>query len=157
MRRVLSAKIHREDGRVIMIDDSSQYYGNEPESTTSPWRWVAFAFILVTGLLAMYAAFYTSSADTILFNTIIIIPIFFFFIYAAYKWAKGEDIAPTDLDEDDRILASMQRHALTAVPVGGMDMYRCPDCQNSFELVNATPVGDKVVLCPFCDVRLYIE
>ena len=157
MRRVLSTKNHREDGRVIMIDDSSQYYGNEPESTKSPGRWVVFVLILIIGVVSILGVFYTSSDETILFNTFILIPIFFFFIYASYKWAKGEDISPTDVTEDDRILASMRRHALAAIPAGGLEMYRCPDCGLSFELVNATPVEDKVVLCPMCDVRLYIE
>ena len=92
-----------------------------------------------------------------LFNILILAPILVFFIYAAYKWAKGESIAPTDLTEDDRILASMRRHAQTAIPAEGLEMFRCPDCGNTFALVNATPVEDKVVLCPFCDVRLYIE
>ena len=141
----------------MMEDGPDRYYPPEQASEVSPLRWVVFLAIMLLGGIGVYGIIYYSPVDTMLFNTFIFLPMYVFFLYAAYKWAKGEDIAPTNIEEDDRILDSMKRHALTAERVGGLEMYRCPDCQNSFELVNATPVDSKVVLCPFCDTRLYIE
>ena len=141
----------------MMEDGPDRYYPPEKTSEISPMRWVVFVVIMILGAVGVYGIVAYSTTDTVLFNTFIYLPMYVFFLYAAYKWAKGESIAPTNIQQDDKILDTMKHHALTAERVGGLEMYRCPDCQNSFELVNATPVDNKVVLCPFCNTRLFIE
>ena len=141
----------------MMEDGPDRYYPPEQPSEVSPMRWVAFVVIMILGAVGVYGIVTISTTDTVLFNTFIFLPMYVFLIYATYKWAKGESIAPTNIQQDDKILDTMKHHALTAERVGGLEMYRCPDCQNSFELVNATPVDNKVVLCPFCNTRLFIE
>ncbi len=139
-----------------MEDGPDRYYPEEQTSEVNPLRWVMFFVIMILGAIGVFGIIAFSPTDTVLFNTFIYLPMYAFFLYATYKWAKGESIAPTNLQEDDRILDTMKHHALTAERVGGLEMYRCPDCQNSFELVNATPLNDNVVLCPFCNTRLFI-
>jgi uncharacterized protein YbaR (Trm112 family) len=79
-----------------------------------------------------------------------------FFLYYTFRWAQGREIAPTDLNEDDRILESMRKHALPVEKADLSDTMRCPNCGMMFELVNAIPVETDVFLCPFCDSRLHI-
>jgi hypothetical protein len=142
---------------IMMEDGPDRYYPPEQPSEVSPMRWVMFVIIMILGAVGVYGIIAYSDTDSMLFSIFIFLPMYVFFLYATYKWAKGESIAPTNIQQDDKILDTMRRHALVAERVGGLEMYRCPDCQNSFELVNARPVDDKVVLCPFCDTRLYIE
>ena len=140
-----------------MEDGPDRYYPPEKPYEISPKRWAVLIVITILGAVGVYGIIAYSTTDTMLFNTFIFLPMYVFLIYATYKWAKGESIAPTNIQQDDKILDTMKHHALTAERVGGLEMYRCPDCQNSFELVNATPVDNKVVLCPFCNTRLFIE
>ena len=140
-----------------MEDGPDRYYPPEKPSEISPKRWAVLIVITILGAVGVYGIIAYSTTDTMLFNIFIFLPMYVFLIYATYKWAKGESIAPTNIQQDDKILDTMKHHALTAERVGGLEMYRCPDCQNSFELVNATPVDNKVVLCPFCNTRLFIE
>jgi DNA-directed RNA polymerase subunit RPC12/RpoP len=141
-----------------MMDDApSGYYPEDQEPQSRTMRWIAFVFILVLGVVSFYGLVTTSALENMLFIIIIFGPVLLFFIYAAYRWAQGRDIVHTNQDEDDQLLDEMWHHALPAERVSGLEMYRCPDCGMSFELVNATPVEERVVLCPICGVRLYIK
>ena len=141
----------------MIDDDSYDYYGEQQESTTSPGRWIVFVLLLILGSVTVFGSILTAPPDVYLMYVVLLLPMVVLLLYAAYRWAQGRPIAPTDLDEDARILASMRAHALPAEHVGGIEMYRCPDCGMSFELSNAITVDDRVVLCPFCKTRLYIE
>jgi len=79
-----------------------------------------------------------------------------FGLYASYRWAQGREIAPTDISEDDRILDSMRKHALPTQRIPDTDTFRCGNCNNVFDFVNAIPVDTDVVRCPFCDTRLHL-
>ncbi|MFX1416538.1 MAG: zinc ribbon domain-containing protein [Promethearchaeota archaeon] len=141
----------------MIEDDSYDYFGEPQEPSTSPGRWIVFVLLLILGSVTVFGSILTAPPDVYLMYVVLLLPMVVLLLYAAYRWAQGRPIAPTNLDEDRRILATMHAHALPAEHVGGMEMYRCPDCGLSFELSNATPVDDKVVLCPFCKTRLYIE
>ena len=140
-----------------MIDDEPYDYHNyEQESSSNTLRWVVFVFALILGTaLIAITILYFPSEETML-TVVLLVPLLIFMLYAAFRWAQGKTIAPTNESEDDKIIQSMRHHALPAEPVGGLEMFRCPDCGMSFELANAQPVEDKVVLCPTCNVRLFI-
>ncbi|MFW9799647.1 MAG: hypothetical protein ACFFD9_04380 [Candidatus Thorarchaeota archaeon] len=141
----------------MIEDDTYDYYGEQEEPRTSPARWAFFVLLLILGSITVFGSILTAPPDVYLTYIVFLVPIVVFLLYAAYRWAQGRPIAPTDVTEDDKILATMRSHALPAEHVGGIEMYRCPDCGLSFELSNAVPVDEKVVLCPFCKTRLYIE
>ena len=84
------------------------------------------------------------------------VPMIVFGLYATYRWAQGRTIAPTDVSEDDRILESMRKHALSAQKTPHSDTFGCANCGKQFLLANATPVDVDIVLCPFCDTRLHL-
>jgi DNA-directed RNA polymerase subunit RPC12/RpoP len=141
---------------ITMIeDDYYDPYGSQDQESNS-WRWLAFGVILILGVVSTGGFLFLADPTTMFFLIIFMFPMVIFLIYAAYRWAQGRPIVITDVTQDEEIFAAMRRHALPAVQVGGLDMYRCPDCQVTFELVNATPVEDKVVLCPTCGTRLFI-
>ncbi len=122
-------------------------------------RWGVFIILLVISAIMIYSVFstvanYGATSYVIIFYTA---PLIVLGLYASYRWARGRPIAPINPDEDERILAAMERHALRAEKVSGFNMYGCPDCGMSFELTNATPIEENVVLCPVCGVRLYID
>lgn len=73
----------------------------------------------------------------------------------ACAWGRGFQIAPIDVKSDDRVFEEMRLRASRAVPTG-LDWYRCPQCQEAFDIANAKPVDDKVFLCPFCENRLIL-
>ena len=141
----------------MIEDDSYDYFGEPQEPSTSPGRWIVFVLLLILGSVTVFGSILTAPPDVYLMYVVFLLPMVVLLLYAAYRWAQGRPIAPTDLDEDRRILATMHAHALPAEHVGGMEMYRCPDCEMSFDLSNATPVEEHVVLCPICKTRLYIE
>jgi len=63
----------------------------------------------------------------------------------------------SDTTDDERVFELMRHHALPAEPTSRVDIYRCPECGMSFDVSNAVPVEDTVVLCPFCATRLMIR
>ncbi|MHA1654865.1 MAG: hypothetical protein ACTSYX_11555 [Candidatus Thorarchaeota archaeon] len=63
----------------------------------------------------------------------------------------------SDTTDDERAFELMRHHALPAEPTSRGDIYRCPECGMSFDVSNAAPVEDAVVLCPFCATRLMIR
>ena len=65
-------------------------------------------------------------------------------------------LSPEEKKEDAEIFESMRLHAAPAYHVEGLDRYRCSECEMSFELHNAEPVDEKVILCPLCGTRLYL-
>lgn len=141
-----------------MIDEEPYDYHNyEQESSSNAKRWMVFVFALILGvaLISITVLYFPSEAT--LLTVVMLVPMLIFMLYAAFRWAQGRTIAPTNESEDDKIIQAMRHHAIPAEPVGGLEMFRCPDCGMSFELANAQPVEDKVVLCPTCNVRLFIS
>ncbi|NHI83328.1 MAG: zinc ribbon domain-containing protein [Candidatus Thorarchaeota archaeon] len=141
----------------MMEDDSYFYPNNQQGPSSNTGRWIVFATVTALAIILTLAMLSITTAENYLYAIFGILPMIAFLLYAAYKWAQGRSIAPTDIQEDDKIFNHMRRHALPAEHVGDLDMYRCPDCGLSFELSNAVVVDDKVVNCPFCNTRLYIE
>ena len=141
-----------------MIDEEPYDYHNyEQEPSSNALRWVVFVFALILGAaLIVITVLYFPSEETML-TVVLLVPLLIFMLYAAYRWAQGKTIAPTDETADGRIFQAMRHHAIPAEPMGGFEMFRCPDCGMSFELANAQPVEDKVVHCPTCNVRLFIS
>jgi DNA-directed RNA polymerase subunit RPC12/RpoP len=139
----------------MMDDDYYDSYGSQDQGTSS-WRWLAFGVILILGIVSTGGLLFLADPASMFLLIIFMFPMVIFLIYTAYRWVQGRPIVITNVSQDEEIFAAMRRHALPAVQVSGMEMYRCPDCQITFELVNATPVEDKVVLCPTCGTRLFI-
>jgi hypothetical protein len=141
----------------MLDDDSYDYYGDQQEKTVSPSRWVVFILLLIIGSILVFGSIVSAPPEAYLIYIVFLMPMVLLSLYCAYRWAQGRPIAPTDVADDDRILAQMRAHALPAQRVADLEMYRCPDCEMSFDLSNATPVEENVVLCPICETRLYIE
>ena len=140
-----------------MIEDAPYYDTHVPDvQRTSSWRWLAFAVILILGVVSTGGMLFLADPVSVYLVMIFMFPMVIFLIYTAYRWAQGRPLIVTNASQDEEIFSAMRRHALPAEQVGGLEMYRCPDCQITFELVNATPVEDKVVLCPTCGTRLFI-
>ncbi len=74
----------------------------------------------------------------------------------ACAWGRGRQIAPTDVKSDERVFEEMHLRASRAIQMG-IDWYRCPECNEAFDIANAKPIDDKVFLCPFCDSRLFLS
>jgi hypothetical protein len=141
----------------MMEDGPSSYYPDEQASAPSPLRWMVFVVILILGSMSYILMLFSFPVESMLLMIVMFTPMLAFFLYASYRWAQGRPIVTTDLAQDEKILDEMRSHALRAEQVSGLEMFRCPDCGMSFELVNATPVDESVVLCPICGVRLYIR
>ncbi|TFG07839.1 zinc ribbon domain-containing protein [Candidatus Thorarchaeota archaeon] len=141
----------------MMEDDSYYYPDNQQGPPSRPGRWIVFIIVTVLAIILTVVMLSITTVENYIYAIFWMLPMVAFLLYAAYRWAQGRSIAPTDIAEDDKIFAQMRRHALPAEHVGDLDMYRCPDCGLSFELTNAVVVDDKVVNCPFCNTRLYIE
>lgn len=141
----------------MLDDDSYDYYGDRHEERVSPSRWVVFILLLIIGSVLVFSSIVSAPPETYLFYIVFLVPMVLLSLYCAYRWAQGRPIAPTDVADDDRIIAQMRAHALPAQRVADLEMYRCPSCEMSFDLSNATPVGENIVLCPICETRLYIE
>ena len=139
--------------QTMMNDDYYDPY--QQESKPSAVRWLAFVLILIIGLIGVIGIG-MMPLDMIPLYMVFYIPMIVFGLYATFRWAQGRTIAPTDVSEDDRILESMRKHAVPAEPTSNPDTYGCPNCGNLFSPVNAMPVDDNVVKCPFCDTRLHI-
>jgi DNA-directed RNA polymerase subunit RPC12/RpoP len=142
---------------LMMKDDAYGYPDNQQGSSTNLGRWIVFAFVAALAIILTIAILSITTAENYIYALFWVLPMVALLLYAAYRWAHGRPIAPTNVAEDDKIFAQMSRHALPAEHVGDLDMYRCPDCGLSFELTNAVVVDEKVVNCPFCNTRLYIE
>ena len=139
-----------------MNDD---YYDDGYQQGTGPnmVRWVVFVIVLVLGALGIYGIILSVPLEYVFLYTFLYIPMVVFFLYYTFRWAQGRDVASTDINEDDRILESMRKHALPVEKADLDDTLRCPSCSNIFQLVNAVPVETDVFLCPFCDTRLHIK
>jgi hypothetical protein len=139
-----------------MMDDD-YYDPYQQDSGPSPARWLFFILILVLGLIGTVGIAMVAPPDQMPLYMVFYIPMVIFGLYATYRWAQGRDIAPTDVSEDDRILESMRKHALPARRMSGTDTFRCGNCDNIFDLVNALPVDTDIVHCPFCNTRLHLK
>jgi hypothetical protein len=138
-----------------MMDDRFPAYHDEESTSTSPLRWITLPLIIVLGVLVVYVIMFGFPADFASSLFIVSLPMIALALIAACRWTQGRSMSHST-ERDEEILEGMRRHALPAERVG-LDTIRCTDCGHSFELANAKPVDDKVVLCPFCDVRLFIE
>ncbi len=138
----------------MMNDDYYNPY--QQKSGPSPARWLLFVFILILGPLGTIGIAMLAPVDLTWLYMIFYIPMVIFGLYASYRWAQGREIAPTDISEDDRILDSMRKHALPTQRIPDTDTFRCGNCNNVFDFVNAIPVDTDVVRCPFCDTRLHL-
>jgi len=143
-------------GVQFMMNDD--YYDDPYQQRPTPnmGRWVVFVLALILGVVGIYGIIISVPLESVFIYTIFYIPMVIFFLYYTFRWAQGREIAPTDLNEDDRILESMRKHALPVEKADLSDTMRCPNCGMMFELVNAIPVETDVFLCPFCDSRLHI-
>lgn len=119
-------------------------------------RWTVFGVIGVLAIITLFLTFLYSPFETIVPFSLLAIPIVVFLVYVAYRWASGSSVSGYNSGQDERILESMRKHALRAERVGDFEMYRCPGCQISFEIVNALPIEDDTVLCPHCGTRLLV-
>jgi hypothetical protein len=138
----------------MMNDDYYDPY--QQKSGPSPARWLLFVLILILGLIGTIGIAMLAPVDLIWLYMIFYIPMVIFGLYASYRWAQGREIASTDISEDDRILDSMRKHALPTQRIPDTDTFRCGNCNNVFDFVNAIPVDTDVVRCPFCDTRLHL-
>ncbi|MGY5863251.1 MAG: hypothetical protein RTV41_01470 [Candidatus Thorarchaeota archaeon] len=139
----------------MMEDDYYDPY--QQKSGPSPARWLLFVLFLILGPIGTIGITLLAPADMIPIYMIFYIPMVIFGLYASYRWAQGREIAPTDISEDDRILASMRKHALPTKRIPGTDTFRCGNCNNVVDFVNAIPVDTDIVRCPFCDTRLHLQ
>ncbi len=136
----------------------SDYPGSyQDERVPNLGRWAVFIFALVLALIGFYGIIISLPLDMIPVYMFMYMPLIVFLLYATFRWAQGRSIAHTDVSEDDRILETMRKHALTAERDSLGETYRCPNCGHSFDISNALPVDADVYLCPFCDNRLHIE
>lgn len=136
-----------------MMDDD--YRKDIRHNKTSPLRWIVFFLLLALGATLILVTALTVLYEDVVFYTILLVPAVVLFLYTAFRWAQGHSIS-SDTSQDEVIFEPMRHHALPAEHVEGLEKYRCPDCGMSFELANATPISDKVVLCPICNARLII-
>ena len=139
-----------------MMDDD-YYDPYQQESRPSIVRWLFFGLILILGVIGTVGIAMLAPVDMMPLYMVFYIPMVIFGLYATYQWAQGREIAPTDISEDDKILDSMRKHALPAQRIPGTDTFRCENCNNVFDYVNAIPVDTDIVRCPFCDTRLHVE
>ena len=128
----------------------------QEESGPSVGRWLVFGLILILGVVGVISISSMMPLEAIPLSMVFYIPLVIFGLYAAFRWAQGRTIAPTDVSEDDRILASMRKHALPTKMAPDSDTLRCENCGNLFRYENALPVDTDVVLCPFCNSRLHV-
>jgi hypothetical protein len=140
-----------------MMEDDFPQYPEQQRSPSSPARWAVFVCAAIVVILAFVVMMTSITETEVLLYTILFLPIMILILYVILRWAQGHRIDSTNITEDEEILEPMRHHALPAERAEGLEMYRCPDCGMSFELVNATPVADKIVLCPICNARLYIK
>ena len=140
-----------------MMNDDDYYDPYQQDTEPRTGRWVVFVFALILGVIGIYGIIISVPLEFVYLYTIFYIPMVVFFLYYAFRWAQGREIAHTDINEDDRILESMRKHALPVERADLSDTMRCPNCSEMFELVNAIPVETDVFLCPFCDTRLHIK
>lgn len=141
----------------MMNDDD--YYDDQYQQTprSNMGRWVVFVFAAFLGIAGIYGIIISYPVESVFWTMFIYAPMMVFLLYYTFRWAQGRDVSGVNRTQDDRILESMQKHALPVEHADLNDTIRCPSCGMMFELVNATPVETDVFLCPFCDTRLHIK
>ncbi|MHA1908053.1 MAG: hypothetical protein ACW98Y_12210 [Candidatus Thorarchaeota archaeon] len=148
------------------MEDRSYHYPDNEESEPrkrNPWI-ILLAVIVVSVLFPVLIL--NSPFDTVPdfwfgfpFDSITLaIFIFVPMLCLILIWGCGcnRPLTPEEKLEDAKIIESMRLHAAPAHHVEGLDRYRCSECEMSFELHNAEPVDEKVILCPLCGTRLYL-
>jgi uncharacterized protein YbaR (Trm112 family) len=139
----------------MMNDDPYDSY--EQTTAQNTGRWIIFVIALALSVLGIYGIIISTPLEMIFLYTFFYVPIVVFLLYATFRWAQGRSIAPTNISEDDRILASMKQHALPTKSDSLSSMLRCENCGMDFDISNATPVEKDIYLCPKCKTRLHIE
>ena len=139
------------------MTEHDYYDPYQQDSGPSPARWLFFILILILGLIVPIGIAMMAPVDQIPYFMVFYIPMIAFGLYATYRWAQGRPIASTDVSDDERVFESMRKHALPAQRVSNTDTFRCGNCNNIFDAVNALPVDTDVVHCPFCNTRLHLK
>lgn len=140
----------------MMNDD---YYNDsyQQDSKSNIGRWFVFGFVLILGIIGIYGIILVGSYETIFLSMFLYIPMVVFLLYATFRWAQGRSIVHTDIDEDERILESMRKHALPTQSGSLGGMLHCDNCGTDFDIGNAIPVEKDVYLCPHCNSRLHVQ
>ena len=140
-----------------MIDDGKANYERlAPKKESNSLRWIVFGMLLILGAILLSSIFLYSLLEVLIPFSLLTLPMVVFLLFFAYRWASERSVSTYDRNQNHRILGSMRKHALRAEKTGGLEMYRCPDCQMSFELVNAPPIEEDIVFCPHCGIRLLV-
>jgi DNA-directed RNA polymerase subunit RPC12/RpoP len=114
-----------------------------------------FPILIATSPFGDYPDFWFGFAfDSILLAIFLFVPMLC--LVLIYVCGCYRPLTPEEKKEDAEIFESMRLHAAPAHHVEGLDRYRCSECEMSFELSNAKPVDENVVMCPLCGTRLYI-
>ena len=141
----------------IMMNDDYYYDPYQEQTGPSSLRWLVFVLILILGPIGAIGIAIMTPLEMMPLYMVFWIPMVVFGLYISYRWAQGKPVDSADRSEDERILESMRKHALPAQSTSEPDTFGCPNCGNLFQSVNAMPVDDNVVKCPFCDTRLYLS
>ncbi|MBD3405756.1 MAG: hypothetical protein GF411_06450 [Candidatus Lokiarchaeota archaeon] len=137
-----------------MIEDDSSSSSDEHIPITPFRRVLGIAgAILVLILYFLYSLYFPYDYLTGVF---LFPPVIFLFLILAGCCGTG-CTASVNREDEESVLHAMRKRALYALKIEGRDIYRCPNCEMSFDLANATPVDDDVILCPFCKNRLLFE
>jgi DNA-directed RNA polymerase subunit RPC12/RpoP len=148
------------------VEDRSYSYSDDEESLPKRRRLLVIVFIMIIigalfPLLVFNSPFDTIPdfffglpLDSVTLSMLIFVPMLCLFLIAGC--GCNRPLTPEEKLEDAKILESMRLHAAPAHHVEGLDRYRCSECEMSFELHNAEPVDEKVVLCPLCGTRLFL-
>ena len=131
-----------------------------PETSSDRFGRTAIAtIIIIIATIGIYLSVLFPIIDSELYLILLVsflIPMFCLLSFTLCTWSRGSLIAKTNPREDALIFEEMHLRASRAQTMEATDWYRCPECAEAFELSNAKPVDEKVVLCPFCDSRLLI-
>ena len=144
----------------MILGERSYDQYEPPEARSTNYSKVIIAVVvIIVATIGVYLSVIVPLVDSEVYLILIVsflVPMFCLLSFTACMWARGSSMVRTDPHEDALIFEEMHLRASRAQPMGGNDWYRCPECTEAFELSNAKPVDEKVVLCPFCDSRLLI-
>lgn len=120
-------------------------------------RLIALIFLIILVAIFVPILVSVSPFTSVLLSLFIFVPMALLLLIAACAYCMGGSLNDIDKETESRIFESMRRRASPADHVEDLDRYRCSECKMSFELSYAEVVDDKVVLCPLCGTRLFIE
>lgn len=135
------------------MEDDSDSSDEYILSLSSSRKLLGMVLLILVFFLYVIYSFY--NPDDFLVGFFLFPPLIFLLL--AWSGCCGDISSKVEPDLEENILHSMQRRALVASKIDGRDIYRCPNCELSFDVENALPVEDDVVLCPFCKNRLILD